>query len=554
MAKPTTATPQETYDAMVRNHGSMRAVARELGMSRGAVKYRLERAAEMGLVYDKPTSAGKLSAAKARPMPLPKPGELKRYIITSAQNNTDAHVPFFENLVAYAEILDAQVLVGSYSYNRASYSQKSTKRDRGPTSDDRAEDWYDPIFEPYFMDEPLELAPMLEWRGELNILPTAKRPLSSLETYTQRRSGIFPHAKIALASVAGTADDGAKMNYTTGTATMLNYVQKKAGLEAEFHHTYGAHIVEVDHEGDWHVRQLNADSKGDFYDIADFGTTGAVLVSNGEVTAGIDVEGANWGDLHARVIDHEIRDLAFGEGGILDTLRPRHQFAHDILDFRARNHHEIKNHHKMFLRHREGFDDVAKEVENVKQLLDLMQRDFSVTVVVDSNHDRALERWLQEADYKRDPLNAIFFLECELEWHRIKSKDPEADYHHLREALRRIGVSKDVLFLGPDDSFVLCDDGSGGIEHGMHGHLGPNGSQGTPLNLSKMGRRANTGHTHSACIVDGLYVAGTFSRLRLDYNKGPSAWSHSFIVTYPNGKRAIVTIYNGKWRGTSFSS
>lgn len=554
MVKDNLATPQETYDSMVRNHGSMRAVARELGMARGSVKYRLERAAEMGLVYDRPTSGGKLKAARARPMALPKPGHLKRYIITSAQNNTDAFVPFFENLVAYAEMLDAQVLVGTYSYNRASFSQKSTKRGRGPTDDDRRDDWYDPIFEPYFMDEPLELAPMLEWRGELNILPTAKRPLSSLETYTQRRSGIFPHAKVALASVAGTADDGAKMNYTTGTATMLNYVQKKAGLEAEFHHTYAALIVEVDHEGDWHVRQLNADSNGSFYDIPDLGTTGACYIDAGEVTAGINVEAANWGDLHARVIDEEIRDLTFLPGGILDTLRPAHQFAHDILDFRARNHHEIKNHHQMFLRHREGIEDVASEVQNVKDLLDLMHRDFSLTVVVDSNHDRALERWLQEADYKKDPVNAVFFLECELDWHRTKAADPHADYHHLREALRRIGVSKDVLFLGPDDSFVLCDDGSGGIEYGMHGHLGPNGARGSPLNLSKMGRRANTGHTHAACIVDGLYVSGTFSRLRLDYNKGPSAWSHSFIVTYPNGKRAIVTIYNGKWRGTSFSA
>lgn len=543
-------TPQQVYDSMVQNRGSMRAVAREFGISRGAVKYRLDRAAqELGLAYDKPTSGGKLQAAKARPMALPKPGELRRYIVTSAQNNTDAHVAFFENLVAYAEIVDAQVLVGTYSYNRASFSQKSTKRGHGPTDDDRRDDWYDPIFEPYFMDEPLELAPMLEWRGELNILPTAKHPLSSLETYTQRRSGIFPHAKIALQSVAGTADDGAKMNYTTGTATLLNYVQKKAGLEAEFHHTYGALIVEVDHEGDWHVRQLNADSRGTFYDIPNLGQLGAICMARGELTRGINVEGANWGDLHTQVIDEEIKELAFAPGGILDTLRPKHQFAHDVLDFRSRNHHEIKNHHRMFLRHREGQEDVAQEVANVKDLLDMLQRDFALTVVVDSNHDRALERWLQEADYKKDPVNAIFFLECELDWYRVKQADPEAEYHHLREALRRAGVSKDVLFLGPDDSFVLCDDGSGGIEHGMHGHLGPSGARGSPLNLSKMGRRANTGHTHSACIVDGLYVAGTFSRLRLEYNKGPSAWSHSFIVTYPNGKRTIITIYNGKWRG-----
>lgn len=111
-------------------------------------------------------------------------------------------------------------------------------------------------------------------------------------------------------------------------------------------------------------------------------------------------------------------------------------------------------------------------------------------------------------------------------------------------------MSRHTLFLGPDDSFVLCDDGSGGIEFAMHGHLGPSGSKGTPLGLSKIGRRANTGHTHAAQIIDGLYIAGTMTRLRLEYTKGPSAWSHSIIVTYPNGKRAIITFYAGKWRAT----
>jgi len=303
-------TPQETYDAMVTNRGSMRAVSRQLGISRGAVKYRLDKAAQMGLVYDKPVSGGKLKAEAAKPMKLPKKGELKRYIITSAQNNTDVFTAFFENLVTYAEHVDATLLVGTFSYNRNAFSQSSTKRGRGPTADDRGDNWYDPIVLPYISDDPLELAPMLEWRGEMNVLPTASRPLSGLQTYTQRRSAIFPHAKIALESIAGTADDGAKMNYTTGAVTMLNYVQKKAGLTAEFHHTYGAAIVEVDHEGVWHVRQLNADGDGSFYDIPNLGETGACFIHEGTVTAGINIEAANWGDLHPEVIDLEIKAVA----------------------------------------------------------------------------------------------------------------------------------------------------------------------------------------------------------------------------------------------------
>ena len=82
----------------------------------------------------------------------------------------------------------------------------------------------------------------------------------------------------------------------------------------------------------------------------------------------------------------------------------------------------------------------------------------------------------------------------------------------------------------------------------MHGHLGANGARGGANGFAKMGRKANVGHSHSAGIHDGIYTAGTSSDLDLRYNSGPSSWSHSHIVTYPNGKRAIITIWKGRWR------
>lgn len=544
MPKKIPYSDEEVHAAFQRNKANIRATSRELGVSRGAIKTALERGArEQGFEISKPISGGRIAPPDPIVMPLPKQGEVARYIITAAQNNTDCHVDFFENLVTYAEHVGARVMVGTFSYNKSAWSQKATKRDRGPTEDDRKDNYYDPIFEEFIADDSYQLAPKLIWCGEINISPTAKRPLSSLETYTGLSSGIFPHTKFALESVAGTADDGAKFNYTTGTATMTNYVEKKAGLQARFHHAYGALIVEVDHEGDWFVRQLNADRDGTFCDIA---PEGVVKVKQGEILPA-KVEAINWGDIHARVVDPEIYDMSFREGGIMDTLRPRHQLVHDVLDFNARNHHEIKSFRSMFERWERGEDNVRDEIREVKELLEDIARDYCMTVVVDSNHDNALTRWLEETDFKKDFVNAEFYLEAMLDW--VRNGSNSEHYHTLHEALKREGLHpEDFLFLGPDDSFVLCDDGSGGIECGMHGHLGPNGSKGTPLGLSKMGRRANTGHTHSARIIDGLYVAGTMTKLRLSYVKGPSSWSHSFIVTYENGKRTIITCYNGKWR------
>ena len=102
-----------------------------------------------------------------------------------------------------------------------------------------------------------------------------------------------------------------------------------------------------------------------------------------------------------------------------------------------------------------------------------------------------------------------------------------------------------VKFLLPDESFMV-----GEVECGMHGHLGPNGSFGSPSNLSKIGRKATTAHTHSAGIYHGLYVSGTSSKLTRDwaYTMGPSSWSHSHVIQYANGQRAIVTNKGSKWR------
>jgi hypothetical protein len=105
-----------------------------------------------------------------------------------------------------------------------------------------------------------------------------------------------------------------------------------------------------------------------------------------------------------------------------------------------------------------------------------------------------------------------------------------------------------VYFLPLDHSFVICPAHGGGIECGLHGDLGPNGARGNVGWFAKMGRRSNLGHSHVAGIRGGAYQAGTKSKLRLEYNHGPSAWTHSDIITHENGKRQIVTFFNGKWR------
>lgn len=495
--------------------------------------------AEQATPEELPKAHGRLDARTRREMPLPRGKRVKRYVLTSAQNNTWVNAEVWQNLMAIAAHYHAEVLVGTYSYNKASYGAKSVKRGQEPSVDDRRELWFDPALFPYIVDEAVQLAPGLVWCGEVNTLPTAPRPLAGFEAYTGRASCIFPHAKFAMVSVASGKHEATKLNFTTGTVTQRNYIQKRAGLRAETFHGYGGLLVEVLSDGSWFVRQLEAAIDGSIQDLD-------LVAENGTVTGGNRVEAIGWGDVHTRALDPAIAAPCWGKGGMLDELRPHRQFIHDVLDFWARGHHDIKRPHRMFERHAKGYESVEAEVAEVVGFLDSAKRDWCETLVVDSNHDRAMERWLETTTHHEDPVNALFYLEASLALYRALAV-PDRSFHLLEWAARRAGC-KGVRFLREDESLVICKDFADGIECGMHGHLGLNGARGNPLHFSRMGRRANTGHTHSAGIVDGTYTAGVTGGFEMGYNKGPSSWTHSHVVTYPKGTRTIVTMWRGRWR------
>jgi len=153
-----------------------------------------------------------------------------------------------------------------------------------------------------------------------------------------------------------------------------------------------------------------------------------------------------------------------------------------------------------------------------------------------------LEKWIEIADFRRDPVNVMFFLNATAaKVEAIRQND--TDFDLVAHVLRKAGLTEDIQFLSRFECLKIA-----GIRHDQHGDLGPNGARGSAANIARMGEKANVGHSHSAAIFHGCYQAGTCSVLEMGYNRGPSSWSHSLIVTYENGKRAILTLCDGKWR------
>ena len=531
----------------VQTHGGIRPACKATGMCFGTMRNRYERAKQMELdlggapVIDvEPVVRGRVHALPREQWDLPPAGKVNRYIFTCAQNNTNLHEPTWRNLQALAAHYGASIHISTFTYDLASYGASSVKRGKAKQGDG-GEPWWPSEVLAHVLDQPVVVAPGLVWCGEMNILPTAARPLSGFESYTGRKSGIFPHVKFAMESIASGKFEPTKFNYTTGTITQRNYIAKKAGLKAEFHHGYGGLLVEVDSDGDWFVRQLNADSDGTIYDLS-------VCARDGRVSLSHRVEAITWGDIHVGTVSPQVEAMLWGAGGMMDALKPRHQFLHDVLDFRSRNHHDARDPHKLFQKYVDGADDVVDELRSVARFIcETAYRDWCQTLVVDSNHNNALTRWLREADYRVDPKNAIFFLDANLQVYRsILNHTP---LHLLEWSINQLdNRASRVRFLRQDESFVICHDANGGIECGMHGHLGPNGSRGSAAAFAKMGRKSIIGHGHGAFIHDGCWQDGVTGSLDQGYNAGPSNWSCSHVVAHPNGKRQMITCWSGKWR------
>jgi len=486
----------------------------------------------------KPFAKGTTDGIVAEPASLPKSGEVKRYILTSAQNNTYVHDGVWKNLRALADYYHAQLFVGTFTYDQNSYGRMSVKQ--GKYKGGEHDLWYDPKVREFEKDTRIQLGKGLVWCGEANIVPTAGDPLRGFETYEGRDSAIFPHAKIALRSVASLGGSGAKMIYTTGTCTKRNYIQKRVGMIAEFHHTYGGLIVEVDGSGVWKVRQLDAeDETGTFYDLD-------LKVENGVVTSGHRVEAITFGDIHATIIDPTVLSLsATGKGNMIDALRPKFVFIHDLMEGASVNHHVANKPLERFKTDLRGLSVVIREIQESADILKKYYRPETYVVVVNSNHDRWLDRWLDEYDQRKgDVRNLEIFHDGSAA--RLRAARLGVDLNVLEYLIRsHSDYPFPTKFLALDESFLICDKR---IECGQHGDLGANGTRGSASSLSKMGRRSNIGHSHVAGIWDGLYQAGTSTNLHMGYNHGPSSWTHSHVVTYSNGKRTVITMYENAWR------
>lgn len=462
-------------------------------------------------------------------------GGVKRLVITSAQNATPVNIEFLDSLKGYCRSNNAELIVIPYRYKNPTSTWSKAMED---------EDWWDREVTPYLYNQRKKLCANLVLLADIKTQPTAVSPLTGFEGITHGESGIVGHPKMQMRVIPTPSHALPKIMHTTGSVTVKNYSDTKAGKKGEFHHVFGALVVEVVGKK-FHLRQINACADGSFIDWdREYTPTGYSMASSALALV--------MGDTHFRFIDPEVKEATFGSNGIIAQLKPAHLVWHDLLDGYSRNHHHTGN---VFIemskrRAAKPLHLVGNEVQETISFLEEQTERFGVTsVVVPSNHDDFLRQWIVNEDWRQDPDNAEFYLQTALAMCRSVSSGPGGSecvnpFTYWIQQMTDGYLTGAIKCLGLDESFALA-----GVELGMHGHRGPNGARGSIKSFSTIGVKNITGHSHTPGIEGGAYKTGTSTALRLEYTEGPSSWLQSHVVLYSNGKRAIINIIDGEFKG-----
>lgn len=457
----------------------------------------------------------------------------KRYVFTAAQNATPVHKPFWEALLLYCKEYDAELIVSGYRY-------------RNPTSQwtesqQKAEHW-DPMLVPYLYQTRQGVTDMLDFLGDVFPQATAVKPLTGFETMTGDRSCIIPHPKVQLRTVATPATQYPKIITTTGACTQPNYTETKAGAIGEFHHTFGAVVVEVADDHRFSMQQISAQKNGAFFTIA---PDGVIKVTPKEIERGHHLAALVMGDTHVDFVDPGVVEATFtNDDSIVNKCDPNWLIWHDLVDLYSRNRF-ANNPFIEVGKSKDGRDDVYAELVRGWEFHDAMTGDRK-SAVINSNHTNArLDRYMQTTDWRTDLPNAKFYLETAL--HMVETlKQTDSGYSYADPFVywgKRLTKAPHVIFPVLDEPFVIA-----GIECGFHGHIGPGAARSASLdNMRRIGAKVIFAHVHSPGTEEGAMSAGTSTRLRLGYNAGPSSWMTSHVGIFPNGKRTHIFVMDGAW-------
>lgn len=455
----------------------------------------------------------------------------QRYFVTSAQNTTPVFKKFLLAAQVFCKEEGAKLVVLPYRYKNptSQWTEKQQENER-----------WDPLVEEYLYWTRANINSNLILLGDIRVQPTGQQPLNGFESITKHCSGIIGHPKRQLKCIPTPASKEPKIMCTTGAVTVPNYTNTKAGAQGEFHHIFGGLVVEVQDDKVFHMRQVHALRKDGSFIHLD-----KKYSSKGVTKAGRPL-GLLMGDTHVDYVDPEVVAATFtDDDSIVNMLRPRTLVWNDLLDFYAQNHHHRGNPFVNIAKHRSGRNDVKAEILRACQFVDQYSPVDTNNIFIPSNHPDALMRWIKEADWKTDPVNAEVYLETALQL--VRSTHATATGSHTDDpfnywAKQLMECAHRSEFPSRMESVML-----GGIEL-FHGDKGPNGARGSITGFKRIGTRSGIAHSHTPGIEEGCTQVGTSTLKGLEYVSGPSSWMHSHALINADSTVTLLNMIQGDWK------
>jgi len=452
----------------------------------------------------------------------------KRFIITWGQNNTGVHKGFFKNLEAYAKSIDADihVILGRY---RNPTSPFETKRE----IDEEVKVWWADEILKYSDANRHNIHKYLSIMSDIKIHPTATNPMSGMQGISGVNSCIFGAPKVQMQMIPVLDGNKPKMMLSTGSVTLNNYSDSKSGKKGEFHHTLGFCIVEIKDKETFFTRQVTADDNtGNFTDLYN-------KVENGKVSRIKNIEAIVLGDIHYGHHDQQVLDSTLK---FMDKVKPNHVVLHDVFDGNSISHHEMKDPFIQYGKEIAGTNDLKKELDIMMNGLKSFDK-FKNVVIVRSNHDDFLDRWLKNEDWKKQPTfkNSRLYMQLSDMLLDQYATDP----YKVAGVIPALIKQKYPKFitLGRSASYKV----KGGWELGQHGDVGANGSRGSLLQFRSLNTKIIVGHYHSPGRKDGAIAVGTSTKMRVGYNIGPSSWLQSHVIIHEDGRAQHINFINGEF-------
>lgn len=443
-------------------------------------------------------------------------GSKKLYIVTTAVADSNPHKGFLAALDTYAKANNAQLVIMPCESTTNSFENRTAVFDKV---------FSDPKY--LFVNKDIELNSNISL---CSIQVSAKqiRPISGLARLGKREgSFVFAATKQFLEFVPSGNKRGTNFSImTTGACTLPSYygerfASKRISYIAEKDHTIGAIIIEIEDEKIFHFRQIQADDDGSFIDF------GKKYSSDNTVTQ--VKTNIVFGDLHS--IDIDIFALAAFVNKF-KLLNVDKIFLHDIFDGKSVSHH-VTNIKERTERSSNAKSNLEEELTNTFEILEFIDQHLnpSELVIVKSNHDEFLTRYLSEGRYIIDPENHYFSLKLAISL--FEGKDV------IKEGFIFTGatVPEHWNFLTRDSSYKIAD-----VECGSHGDLGLNGAKPSLTTLEKVYGNCVIGHNHTAAIHRGVFRVGTLSLLDLGYNRGPNSWTQTCCLIYENGQKQLINL------------